>query len=376
MKKFLKIFLVVLFIGAFIGMLYWLVVSSKDKKVTWNTETVFKHTIEEKTVVTGSVEPRKEVEIKPQINGIIERLYVEPGDYINTGDLVAKINIIPEMVSLNNAKTRIKKCKIQLEDAERLYKKQKKLYEKNVISEVEYLKHEVVFLNAQEDLKSAENNLELLEKGALSSDDKATNTLVRSTTSGMVLAVPVKEGNSVIMSNSFNAGTTIATIANMKDMIFIGKIDESEVGKLKEQMDLKISIGAIEDVKLDAKLEYISPKGLVENGAIQFEIKAKVKPVDSVFVRAGYSANADIVLERRDSVHCVKESWIKFDKDSAFVDIETEPMTFEKRKIKIGLSDGINVEVLEGLTADDQIKAGRKKDKKKDKKKVNNEAHS
>ncbi len=369
MKKFFKILFVVILAGVFVFMMYRLVLNSKDKVSIWNTEKQFKHTIEEKTVVTGSVEPRKEVEIKPQINGIIEKLYVEPGDIVKEGDLIAKINIIPEMVNLQNAKSRINKCEIQLDDANRLYNRQKKLYEKNVISEIEYLKQEVIFLNAKEDLKAAQNNLQLIEKGALSSSDRATNTIVRTTTAGMVLAVPIKEGNSVIKSNSFNAGTTIATIANMQDMIFIGKIDESEVGKLVENMELEIAIGALADIRLDAKLEYISPKGLIENGAILFEIKAKIRPIDSVFVRAGYSANADIVLERHDSVFCVKESWIKFKKDSAYVEIETEPSKFKKRTIQIGLSDGINVEVLNGIDENDKIKAGLKTEEDLDKEK-------
>jgi HlyD family secretion protein len=260
------------------------------------------------------------------------------------------------MVNLNNAESRVNRAKISLEDAKRNFDRQKDLFEQNVISKTDFEAYELQYNTAVEELESAENNLQLIKEGQTRQTGESTNTLIRSTIDGMVLDIPVEIGNSVIESNTFNDGTTVANIADMGEMVFEGKVDESEVGKIKEGMDLILTIGAINDVRFNAILEHISPKGVEENGAIQFEIKAAVNLIDTVFVRAGYSANADIVLDKRDSVLAISEALLQFENDTAFVEVETEPQTFEKRTIETGLSDGINIEILSGLTEDDKIK--------------------
>ncbi|MCB2219743.1 MAG: efflux RND transporter periplasmic adaptor subunit [Bacteroidetes bacterium] len=356
MKKFLKIFFLVVILGVFAYTIYFLYDKSQAKPVVFETTTPVVTNIVKKTVATGSVVPRKEIEIKPKVSGIIEELYTTEGNYVKKGDLLAKVRIIPNMVNLNNAESRVNKAKIALEDAKRNYDRQKELYNQNVISRTTFEAYDLQYNNAVEELESAENNLQLIKEGQTSQTGESTNTLIRSTIDGMVLDIPVEIGNSVIESNTFNDGTTVAIIADMGEMVFEGKVDESEVGKIREGMDLILTIGAINDVRFNAILEHISPKGVEENGAIQFEIKAAVDLIDTVFVRAGYSANADIVLDKRDSVLAISEALLQFENDTAFVEIETEPQTFEKRRIETGLSDGINIEVLSGLTKEDKIK--------------------
>jgi len=356
MKKFFKIFILVVILGAFIFTIYFLYTKSQAKPVVFETTTPIKTNIVKKTVATGSVVPRKEIEIKPKISGIIEELYVEEGIIIHKGDLIAKVTIIPNMVSLNNAESRVNRAKIALQNAKRNYDRQKDLYDQNVIPRTDFESYELQYENAEEELISAENNLELIKKGQTKKTGETTNTLITSTIDGMILDIPVEIGNSVIESNTFNDGTTVAIVADMGEMIFEGKVDESEVGKIMEGMDLILTIGAINDVSFHAALEHISPKGVEENGAIQFEIKAAIDLIDTVFVRAGYSANADIVLDKRDSVMAISEALLQFENDSAFVEIETDEQVFEKRFIETGLSDGINIEVLSGLEEEDKIK--------------------
>jgi len=358
MKTFFKIFFGIAILGVFAYTIYFLYEKSQAKPVIYQTTTPFEESIIKKTVATGSVVPRKEIAIKPQVSGIIDKIYVEPGDKVEKGDLIAKVRIIPNMVNLNNAESRVKQAKIMMRDADADYKRQKELFDNGVIAEAEFEDAEIAYSQAQQELSAAEDNLQLIKEGQTKSTGTTTNTLIRSTIDGMVLDVPIKEGNSVIESNTFNDGTTIANIADMGEMVFEGKVDETEVGKISEGMDLILSIGAIEEMKFNALLEHISPKGVEENGAIQFEIKAAVSLKDNSFVRAGYSANADIVLDRVDSVMAIKESLLKFENDSTYVEVETEPQVFEKRFIETGLSDGINIEVISGLEMDDKIKSG------------------
>ncbi len=356
MKKIIRISVLIGFLALVIYTIYYLYQKDQEAPVKYKLEQAFTTNIIKRTVATGSVVPRKEIEIKPKISGIIEKLYVEAGNTIKKGDLIAKVRVIPNMVSLNEAESRLKRAKISFKEAEFEYNRKKILYNKKVIADAEYQSIEIKFENAKEEVRTAENNLQLIKEGVTKEDGKITNTLVRSTISGMVLQVPVEEGNSIIESNNFNDGTTIATVANMGEMIFKGKIDESDVGKLKEGMSLIMHIGAIEDKTFDAVLEYISPKGEKENGAIQFEIKASVKLVDSLFIRAGYSANADIVLAEKDSVLAIPESLVSFEDKKTFVEVEISNQKFKKREIKTGLSDGINIEILSGITKKDKLK--------------------
>lgn len=356
MKKIIKISLLVLLFASIVWTVYFLYQKSQKDPVVYETKIPDKMNIIKKTVATGAVVPRKEIEIKPQISGIIKKIYVEAGHKVKKGDLIAQVEVIPDMLSLNSAESRLNRANISYKDTKVIYDRQKSLYDKGVIAEAEFITSETAFLNAREEVDAAENNLQLIREGVSKKAGQATNTLVRSTIDGMILDVPVEEGNSVIESNTFNAGTTIATVANMGEMIFDGKVDETEVGKIREGMKLLLTVGAIDGVTFNAILEYIAPKGVEENGAIQFQIKANIEQIDTVFIRAGYSANADIVLERRDSVLAIEESYISVSNDSSFVEVEKEPQVFEKRLVKTGLSDGINIQILDGITKDDKIK--------------------
>ncbi len=355
MKKIIIIAVVVMFVASFIGGGYFLYKKSDTPDIIYETETPFITNIVKKTVATGKIEPRKEIEIKSQVSGVVEKLYVEAGNQVKTGQLIAKIKIIPDVVRLNNADSELNRAKINYNNAEKELDRQRQLYKEKVISEVEFNQYMLQFNLRKQEVEAAENNLELIKEGASKKSGNASN-LVYSTVNGMVLDVPIEEGNFVIESNTFNDGTTIASVANMNEMIFRGKVDESEVGKIKEGMALNLKIGAIDIETFDADLEYISPKGMEDQGAIQFEIKAAIGLQSNHFLRAGYSANADIVLDKRDSVIAVKESMLIFENDSIFVEVETEPQKFEKRLIKTGLSDGINIELLEGLAKNEKIK--------------------
>jgi HlyD family secretion protein len=356
MKKVIKIAALVIILGVFLLTIVYLYNKSKQKPVVYKTETPFITTITRKTVATGSVIPRKEIEIKPVVSGIVEEIYLEAGKTVKKGQNIAKIRIIPDLVNLNNAEGRLDRAKIALDDAKISYDREEKLFKENVVPQSEFQPIQVTYKNARQELDAAEANLELIREGVNKKSGKVTNTLITSTIDGMILDIPIKVGSSVIEANTFNAGTTIATVADVNDMIFQGKVDETEVGKIKPGMGLLLSIGAIENDTFQATLKYIAPKGVVENGAVQFEIKADVDLKKGQFIRAGYSANADIVLEKKDKVLAVREGDLLFEGDSNFVEVETAPQKFEKRLIKTGISDGINIEVISGLTAKDKIK--------------------
>ncbi len=374
MKNIGKIVLWVVLGAIVVWTFYFLYQKSQKPPVEYQIASASYGPVVSKTVATGSVVPRREIEIKPQVSGIIDELFVESGDQVEVGQVVARIKIIPDMVQLNTSETRVNQSKIRLEDARLDYERQKELFEKEVISKSEFQKALTTYDSAREELEAAQNNLQLVKEGVTKKFASATNTLIRATIDGMVLDVPVRKGNSVIQANTFNAGTTIAVVADMKDMIFEGTIDETEVGKIKPGMNLHLTIGAIEDLKFDAILKYIAPKGKEENGAIQFEIKADVLLKDDVFVRAGYSANADIVLQKLDSVMVIDESLVQFEGDTAYVEVlienDEEGQQFERRNIKTGLSDGIKIEVKSGVSLEDKLKGERKVDVK-DKKKPN-----
>jgi HlyD family secretion protein len=357
MKTFFKIFIIFIILGIFGYTLYYLWNKSKEKPVVYKTEKPFVTNIIKKTVATGSVVPRKEIDIKPVVSGIIADIYVQEGQMVKKGDLIAKIRIIPNMINLNNAVSRVDQAKINLKEAKRNYNRQHELLERGVVAQADFDAVETKYQIAQEELQTAKENLQLIKEGQIQKKGAPTNTLVRSTISGMVLDVPVEIGNQVIEANNFNAGTTIATIADMSDMIFKGKIDETEVGKIRVGMPLILTIGAIDNAKFDAVLTKIAPKGVEENGAIQFEIQADVKLKKNQFIRSGYSANADIVLERADSVLAIPEGLLQFEGDSVtYVEVETAPDVFKKQKVKTGISDGINIQVISGIKKGEKIK--------------------
>ncbi|MFT4526109.1 MAG: HlyD family secretion protein [Granulosicoccus sp.] len=358
MKTALRTIVILAILGGFGYTMYYLWAKSEEPPVIYETTTASVQSIIKKTVATGSILPKREVDIKPRVSGIIEKIFVVPGQMINKGDAVAQIRIIPNMVSLNNAKSRVEAAKIYVKDVTLRHDQSGSLYEKGVIALTEYQRLQTELNTAAQDLLAAENNLQLIKEGALKGEGANSNTIVRSTTQGMVLDVPVKEGHSVIESNTFNEGTSIAQVANMAEMMFEGKVDESEVGKIKEGMALLIKVGAIDNEQFDATLEYISPKGVNDNGAIQFTIRANVTLKEDVFIRSGYSANADIVLDRRDSVLALSESLLIMteDTDTIYIEVEKGDQEFEKVEVEVGLSDGINIEILNGVDAETKIK--------------------
>jgi HlyD family secretion protein len=355
-KRALSILLGLFVLALFAGTVYFLWAKSRKPKTVYQTESPKMADIVKKAVATGSVVPRREVAIKPRVSGIIDELYVEPGKAVKSGDLIAKVRLVPDMVNLANAQNRVARAKIGLDSAKADFERNQPLVKDGTISRAAFQPFDTALKNAQAEMDAARDNLALIEKGISRSTGGATNTLIRSTIAGTVLEVPVEVGNSVIEANTFNDGTTIATVADMNDMIFKGVVDESEVGKLRTGMTLLLTIGAVEGKPLEAKLEHIAPKGVEKEGAIQFEIRAALVPQQDVTIRANYSANADIVLDRREQKLAINESLLQFDGDKPYVEVETAPQTFQRREVKTGLSDGIVVEVVSGLTAKDKVK--------------------
>ena len=368
MSKRAKIILGIVVI-LFTVVLIWLGQKNKKNVVQFETEKAFRTNIVKKTVATGKVVPLEEVEIKPQIAGIVDKIVVEEGAIVKVGDLIATVRVVPNEQSLQSARGRINSVKIQLNNADVQFERNKSLFEKGAISRQQFEASELSFKQAQNDLRNAQNDFQIIRRGSAGSS--GANTNIRATTSGMVVEIPVKEGYQVIQSNSFNAGTTIATIADMSKMIFEGKVDESEVGKLVKGTQLEVSLGAIENKKFPAVLNFIAPKGTEEGGAVQFKIKADVTLDDDNFIRAGYSANADIVLEKKDSVLAIKEALLRFDKktENPYVEVKTGDDTFEKKELELGISDGVNIEIISGITAEDELKIWNKASKDEKKKK-------
>ena len=349
-----------LVIGALFAAAYF--IKTNDKSViVYDTQKTLITSIEKKTVVTGKVIPEDEVEIKPQIQGIIDVIFVEEGDLVKTGDLLAKIKVVPNEQNLNSAEGRLANSRIVLKNAQIEFNRNKDLFEKGIISKQDFDNVQLRYNQSKLDVSNAISDLQIIRLGSKGGAASA-NTNIRATVPGTILEIPVEEGFQVIASNSFNAGTTIATIADLNKMIFEGKVDEAEVGKLKVGMPLEVSLGAIEDQELQAKLKFIAPKGNEEQGAVQFKIEADLYLNDSIFIRAGYSANASLVLERKESVMAISESLLQFDRktEEPYVEIEIEDQKFERRDVKIGISDGVNVEIISGVSKDDKIKVWNK----------------
>ena len=358
MKKILKIAGLILLALLVIWTFVFLWKKSRPQVKNYQIEQAQKATIEKKTVATGKVQPRNEILIKPQMSGIIAELYKEAGDKVTAGDVIAKIKVIPDMVTLSSAESRLTRAKLVFDQSETSFKRDSLLFKEDVISKQEYEKEQLQYRNDREELKSAADNLSLVRDGLTTRTASSSNTLIRSTVSGTILDVPIKVGNSVIQSNNFNDGTTIASVADMSDMLFVGRIDETEVGKISVGMPMQITIGAMQDETLTANLEYVSPKGIESGGAILFEMKAAMNIPSNVFVRAGYSANAEIILDKRENILTIPESSVEFNVDTAFVYVVTNEKSqeFERKPIKIGLSDGIKIEVTEGLKENDKIR--------------------
>lgn len=363
MKKYIKIAVLVLIGIIIIGTFVFLYQKSQPEETMYHTMKAEKTNLVQTTVATGKIEPRDEVQIKPQISGIISEVYKEAGQTVKKNEVIAKVKVIPELGTLNAAESRVRLAEMNGKQAETDLQRMEKLYESKLVSNEEYEQTLLAARQAREEIQAAKDNLEIVKEGITKNSASFSSTLIRSTINGLILDVPIKVGNSVIMSNTFNDGTTIATVADMSDLIFRGNIDETEVGRIHEGIPVKITLGALQDMKFDAVLEYISPKSVENNGANQFEIKAAITVPDNVTIRSGYSANAEIELQRAENVLAIPESAVEFSNDSAFVYIlkdSTTTQVFERRLVKTGISDGIKVEIKEGLKANEVVRGMKK----------------
>lgn len=360
MKKYFKYILMALVAVIFIGTFVFLYIKSQPQPEVYEEFTLQRMDIRKTTVVTGKIEPRNEVNVKPQISGIITEILKEAGETVQEGEVIAKVKVIPDMGSLSAAQSRLRLAEINRKQAQTDYDREKTLFDKGLVAADEYDKIAQALRQAREEVDAAQDNLEVVRDGVSKSNASASSTLIRSTITGLILDIPVKVGNSVILANTFNDGTTIATVANMNDLIFRGNIDETEVGRLSTGMTMKITIGALQDLKFDARLEYIAPKATDQNGANQFEIKAAVNlPSNATNIRSGYSANAEIVLAEAKNVLAVQESAIEFDGDDTYVYVikgEGDKQTYERRKVQTGISDGINIEIRSGVKPNERIR--------------------
>ena len=359
MKRYSKLMIAAIVALVFIGTFVFLWKKSQPKPVVYNEFTPKVTNISKTTVITGKIEPRNEVNVKPQISGIITQLLKEAGDYVNAGDVIAKVKVIPDMGQLSNAESRVRLATINLRQAKLDFSREESLFNQKLVSADEYDKVKQALRQAEEERMAAEDALEVVRDGISRSNAKASSTLVRSTISGIILDIPLKVGNSVILSNTFNDGTTIASVANMNDLIFRGNIDETEVGQLVLGMPMKITIGALQDLNFEAALEYISPKAVENNGANQFEIKAAVHVLKGNKIRSGYSATAEIELAHANNVLTVPESAIEFKGDSTFVYIikdNGKEKTYDRKPVITGLSDGVDIEIKKGLSKTDKVR--------------------
>ena len=364
MKRYFKYIMMALAAVVFIGTFVFLYIKSQPKPVEYNEFEPKQMDIRKTTVVTGKIEPRNEVNVKPQISGIITEILKEAGQKVEAGEVIAKVKVIPDMSSLSAAQARVRLAGINERQARTDFEREKALFDKGLVSADEYDKIAQALRQAREESAAAQDNLEVVRDGVSKTNASASSTLIRSTVTGLILDIPVKVGNSVILANTFNDGTTIATVANMNDLIFRGNIDETEVGRLTTGMTMKITIGALQDLKFDARLEHISPKATDQNGANQFEIKAAVNlPTSSEQIRSGYSANAEIVLAEARGVLSVPESAIEFSGNDTFVYVikgSGKEKTYERRKVTTGLSDGINIEIRSGLKKGETVRGPKK----------------
>lgn len=363
MKKYLKVIIAAIVVLIFIGTFVFLYEKSKPQPVVYDEFTPKVTDISKTTVITGSIEPRDEVEVKPQISGIITEIYKEAGEMVKSGEVIAKVKVIPDMGQLSSAESRVRLAEINLKQAKVNYDREKQLYDKQLVSAEEYDNVRQALAQAREEKTAAIDALEVVRDGVSSSNASASSTLIRSTISGLILDIPVKVGNSVILSNTFNDGTTIASVADMGDLIFRGNIDETEVGQLVTGMPMRITIGALQNLKFDASLEYISPKATDNNGANQFEIKAAVTVPQGNAIRSGYSANAEIELASAKGVLTVPESAIEFSGNDTYVYVikgSGDDKTYERRKVTTGLSDGINIEIKSGLKKNEKVRGPQK----------------
>ena len=365
MKRILKISLGVFFAALLVGTFWFLWRKTRPARVTYDLVEPRRDTLRQYVVATGRVEPRDEVLIKPQISGIVSEVCKEAGQTVRQGEVLATVKVIPEMGQLSSAESRVSVAEISLAQTRREYARTEALHDGGVVSDEEAEQAGTELAKAEEELRNAREALEIVKDGITSRYRELSNTQIRSTIDGMILDVPVKVGNSVIQANTFNDGTTIASVADMSNLIFRGNVDETDVGRLHEGMPVKLTVGALQSVELEAELEYVSPKAAEENGVTTFEVKAAVRVPDSLFIRAGYSANASILIESREGVAVLPESCVEFEGDKTYVQVslpeeDADGQRFERREVGIGLSDGIDIEITSGIAPGEKVRGARR----------------
>lgn len=357
MKKFVKIALIALFMILLFWAIGYIISSNSKEKELFSTEAIQLGEIEKKAVATGKIVPEEEIEIKPNISGIVEKIHVEEGQNVSVGQLIATVRVVPRVAEVNTAIQNINALQIDVNNQKRQFERQKELFREGVISKQDYENAETAYLTSLQNLKAAQKNLEITKTGVTGGLENLATNYIRATANGILLELPIKEGDQVIEANSFNPGTTIAKIADTQKMIFEGKVDEAEAGKLREGMDATITIGALQDVKIKGVLSFIAPKGTEESGTVQYKVKVKITDYGNSKIRAGYSANAEIILEKKKNILKINEAYIQFDeKNSPFVEVKQPDGSFKKVFITTGLSDGIYSEVTSGLKKGDLVK--------------------
>lgn len=364
MKRVFRWIFIVLLIAGVVATFFMLWKRQQPKPEHYDVLRVERSSLEKRTIVTGKVEPRDEVAVKAQIQGLVAEIYKEAGQRVMKGEAIAKIRVVPDMQALSSAESRVRLAEMSLRNVRQIWERDSALYVKRVIAREDYDASELQYVKAMEEMKTASDNLSIVKEGVTAAAKESGNTIVRSSINGTILEVPVRVGNSVQSVGTFSEGTTIATVADMSDMLFVGKMDETEVGKLHEGMPMTLIIGALNDKRFNASLEYISPKGTESNGAMMFEIRAAVSIPDSVQVRAGYSANAEIVLDSRTDVLTLAESAVEIAGDSAFIQLLTDTATqaVERHAVTTGMSDGINIEITSGVEEGAFVRGNKKQE--------------
>tara|TARA_B100000900_G_scaffold338468_1_gene300656 strand:+ start:32857 stop:34008 length:1152 start_codon:yes stop_codon:yes gene_type:complete len=357
MKKQIKYIVLILLVGSLLFVLNYFKEANSASIIDYDTQQPFYTSIKKEVVATGKLNPEDEIQLKPQVSGIIDKIFVEEGDIVERGDLIANIRVVPNEQALISANSRINSAKLSYNNSKKLFDRSEKLFDKGVISKQDFENSQLSMEQSKESLKQAENDFKIIKQGTLTGGSSA-NTNVLAQISGTILEIPIREGDQVVESNNFNAGVTIATVADMTKMIFEGQVDETEVSKLSEGSEIKVILGALEKDEFNARLTFVAPKGIEQGGAVQFKIKADVSIPESVNVRAGYSANAIMSIGQKENILCINESLLQFNRitDKPFVELLKDDGKFVKKDIEVGISDGINVEILKGLKESDKIK--------------------
>jgi HlyD family secretion protein len=363
MKKGIKILLIIVFVAAVVGSLFYMFKTSSKENAVYETAELSIRDISTKAVATGTVKPREVIEIKPNISGVITQIHVKEGETVQNGALIATLKVIPNVASLNAAQQQINSAKITLTNEQVQFNRTKSLYDQGVLPKKDYDAALASYQLAQQSLKAAQNDYKIAQTGIAPGLEKYATTQIRATISGMILSIPVEIGNTVQEINNFSVGTTIATMADVNQMIFEGNVDEADVGKLKEGMPLKVMIGALPEESFVGNLNFISPSGVETNGIVQFEIKADVSLKDNVFLRANYSANAEVILAEAKNVLAIETAHIRYDdQGKPYVEVlkpgteKYDSPVFQKKILELGLSDGVYSEVKSGLKKEDKVK--------------------